>query len=389
MPVKTVILCINGGSSSLKFSLFPADDAGYLYKGTAKGIGTEDSVFEIRDQDGQIIYQEKELQQPQDAAGKLIEWFKKLPLQLAAIGHRLVQGGMEHRAPELITKKLLADLQKVQELDPGHLPGELALIRLFQSSFPETPQVACFDTWFHRDLPSQVKYYPLPEKYAERGLIRYGFHGLSYEYVWQKLVKEIPASKTQKIIIAHLGSGASITAIENGISIDTTMGLTPAGGLVMSSRLGDIDPGALLFLLRQEHLSVDELDELINKRSGLKAIAGSGDLQELLEREKQDGKAAAAVQLFCYTARKFIGALAAGLGGLHMLIFTGGTGENSPVIRERICEGLAFMGLRLDPEANRQDEIISAASSRVMVRVIKTDEEWMIAKHTRQILSKT
>jgi acetate kinase len=189
MPVKTVILCINGGSSSLKFSLFPADEPGYLYKGTAKGIGTAASVLEIKDRDGQIVYQEKGLHQPQDAAGKLIDWFKKQPLQLAAIGHRLVQGGMEHRAPELITEKLLADLEKLKELDPGHLPGELALIRLFQSSFPETPQVACFDTWFHRDLPGQVKYYPLPEKFAEHGLIRYGFHGLSYEYVLQKLVK--------------------------------------------------------------------------------------------------------------------------------------------------------------------------------------------------------
>jgi acetate kinase len=381
MTANTAILCVNAGSSSLKFSLFEGENR---FNGSLTG-----GVLKIEDQNGQSIHQQSDIKQTEDGVKIIIDWVINQSLQLAAIGHRLVQGGMAHRAPELITEKLLADLEKVQELDPGHLPGEMALIRLFQSSFPETPQVACFDTWFHRDLPGQVKYYPLPEKFGEHGLIRYGFHGLSYEYVLQKLVKEIPASKTQKIIIAHLGSGASITAIENGTSVDTTMGLTPAGGLVMSSRLGDIDPGALLFLLRQEHLSVDELDELINKRSGLKALAGSGDLEELLEREKHDPKAAEAVHLFCYTARKFIGALAAGLGGLHMLIFTGGTGENSPVIRERICEGLAFIGIRLDPEANLQDEIISAASSRVMVRVIKTDEEWMIAKHTRQILSKT
>jgi acetate kinase len=233
-------------------------------------------------------------------------------------------------------------------------------------------------------MPDEAKYYPLPAKYQEQGLLHYGFHGLSYEYIMQKLKADMVKVKTQKIIIAHLGNGASMAAVKYGTCIETTMGLSPIGGLVMGTRSGDLDPGVILFLLKQGGLTVTQLDELLSKGSGLKAIAGKSDVRELLKMEAKDSKALTAITLFCYQARKFIGSLAAAMGGLDLLIFTGGIGENSAVIRERICLDLGFLGINLDKNSNYYNKKnISLARSRVNVLVMKTNEEAMIAQHTQ------
>jgi acetate kinase len=250
------------------------------------------------------------------------------------------------------------------------------------------PQVACYDTLFHNSLPQFVKEYPLPSKYLGTGLLKYGFHGLSYEYIMQTLGKSMPGIKNKRIVIAHLGNGASMTAVKNGESVDTTMGLTPLGGLVMSTRPGDMDPGVLLFLLKQNQCTADELDEVLNKESGLKAIAGTGDMRQLLKNEATDSRAGQAIATFCYTAKKFIGAYSAALGGLDLLVFTGGIGENSATIRERICNGMDFLGVQVDRNLNATDaRVISPRNSKVKTMVIKTDEEKMIAQHTRMIIN--
>ncbi|MES2063615.1 MAG: acetate/propionate family kinase [Bacteroidota bacterium] len=373
------ILVINCGSSSLKFSLYGAASLLPEWSGSVNHIGGEESKLEIRNSQHQLqecrVGNFKNL----DAAVKeVIDWLKSNPdqIKLSAIGHRLVQGGPEHQLPELITGALLKTLERFVYLAPNHLPDELKAVKAFQVAFPKLPQVACFDTAFHKDMPSYARYYPLPEKYKDMGLIKYGFHGLSYQYILQALTAEDPEVTKKKIIIAHLGNGASMAAIKNGISVDTTMGLSPVGGLVMGTRSGDLDPGVLLFLLKQGKLGTAQLDKLLSKDSGLKAIAGMSDIQELLEAEPENPKAKEALIVFCYAAKKFIGALAAAMGGLDLLVFTGGIGENSAIIRERICSDLEFIGI----DATDQ-------KSRVTVRVIPTNEALMIARMTCDLLN--
>lgn len=392
MTLSKYVLVINGGSSSLKFSLYERSSLQSELTGEVAHIGEKDSYMEISNNQ-KILFKEHSgfYETLMDGVKALTGWLikNKWHQSIDAIGHRLVQGGPEHRKPELITDDLLHALQEYIYLAPNHLPNEIKTIKLFRSAFPDIPQVACFDTFFHRNLPSYVKYYPLPKKYANKGLMRYGFHGLSYEYILDKLLKENPAVKKQKIIIAHLGNGASMAAVVNGVSTDTTMGLSPAGGLVMGTRTGDLDPGVPLFLLKQAKLSTTELDELLNKDSGLKAIAGTSDLQQLLKNEATEPKAKEALMVFCYTAKKFIGSLAAAMGGLDLLVFTGGIGANAATIRERICENMDFMGIQIDKKLNKaQKEIISGAESKVLVKAIRTDEEYMIVKHTQQIIDK-
>ena len=294
----------------------------------------------------------------------------------SAISHRLVQGGPDHRKPELINEQLLKTLDQFVYLAPNHLPDELKTIKAFQAAFPGIPQVACFDTAFHKDMPSCARYYPLPGKYKDMGLMKYGFHGLSYQYILQELTSQDPEVTKKKIIIAHLGNGASMAAIKDGISVDTTMGVSPTGGLVMGTRTGDLDPSVLLFLLKKGKLTPNQLDALVSTESGLKAIAGRNDVQELLQAEPNDLKAGEALTVFCYAAKKFIGALAAAMGGLDLLVFTGGIGENSDIIRERICKDMKFMGIDL-----------ADSNSRVAVRVIPTNEELMIARLTAGLLN--
>lgn len=386
------ILIINGGSSSLKFSLYHTHSSEVELSGEVNHIGSKQSSMQITSRD-KIIFNDNTAAYENlvDGANALINWLKDNlhDLVITGIGHRLVQGGPKHRKPELITDEVLQALHEFVYLAPNHLPNEIKTIKTFRSAFPDLPQVACFDTYFHRDLPSVTRYYPLPEEYKKKGLMRYGFHGLSYEYIMQKLVAENPSASGKKIIIAHLGNGASMAAVLNGTSVDTTMGLSPAGGLVMGTRSGDLDPGVILFLLKQEKLSTSQLDELLNKDSGLKAIAGISDVQELLKAEEDhDTKAKEALTVFCYAAKKSIGALAAAMGGLDMLIFTGGIGEHSSVIRERICGDLSFMGIRISKTANRKmQEVISSKLSRVTVKMMKTDEEQMIFKHTQYIIN--
>ena len=387
---KRFILSINCGSSSLKFKLFSSRSLKTELEGHIDHIGNPEGNFQITDQAGNfLINSSAHFQSVEFAVNELITWLKynikKYPL--VAIGHRLIQGGVDHKAPEMITPELLDILKQQIYLAPNHLPDEINAIHAFKTAFKKIVQVACYDTLFHRSMPDYVKYYPIPAEYADKGLIKYGFHGISYEYVMDRLGSKTSSINRRKIIIAHLGNGASMAAVKNGLAVDTTMGISPIGGLVMGTRSGDLDPGVLLFLLKEEHLTLDKLDELLSKNSGLKAIGGTNDIQELLSNEQKDPKARLALTTFCYTAKKYIGTLAAAMGGLDMLIFTGGIGENSAVIRDRICEGLEFIGINIHQQSNQTSrKVISPLSSKVQVRVMATNEEWMIAHHTRNFI---
>ncbi|MBS1520270.1 MAG: acetate/propionate family kinase [Bacteroidetes bacterium] len=384
------ILTLNCGSSSLKFSLYEANSLMPELSGAITHIATTVGSFKIKDKYDKILKKDLKFYNSQDTAIKeVLSWLKtnqhKYPL--AAIGHRLVLGGPHRHDTELVNDGLIAELNNYIYLAPNHLPEEITAIKLFREAFGGLPQIVCYDTSFHAGMPNCAKYYPLPLIYKKEGLMRYGFHGLSYEYVLSKLT-DVQVDK-KKIIIAHLGSGSSMAAVKNGKSIDTTMGMSPMGGLVMSTRSGDLDPGVVLFLLKRTNMCVSDVDELLSQHAGLKAIAGTGDMQELLKNEPTDEKATEAINLFCYQAKKFIGALAAAMGGLDMLIFTGGIGENSATIRERICEGLEFLGISIYHKSNYENHrVISPIDSRVTVEVIPTNEEWMIANHTQQLISK-
>ncbi len=384
------ILTINCGSSSLKFSLYHSSTLQLECVGSVSHIGTKNGQLKISDSNNKIIEQRTAAYLNLEIAAKeVLDLLKnqRPKIKITAIGHRLVQGGPKHRQPAIINAELLQELKEFIYLAPNHLPTELQTIKIFQSAFTEVPQVACFDTSFHRDMPSYTKNYPLPAIYRDMGLLRYGFHGLSYEYIMQTLSEKYLKVFEKKIIIAHLGNGASMAAVKNGICVDTTMGLTPIGGLVMGTRSGDLDPGVLLYLLKQAKLNVNELDEMLSKHSGLIAIAGTSDMQKLLNTEAANPEAKEAVTVFCYYAKKFIGAMAAAMGGLDMLVFTGGIGENSAPIRERICAGLEFMGIEINQKLNHmQQETISFKASRVTVKVLETNEEKMIALHTKKYI---
>ncbi len=308
--------------------------------------------------------------------------------QLAAAGHRLVHGGPRYREPQRITPEFLSEMEQLVPLDPDHMPAAIRGIQFIAKKFPELPQVACFDTAFHSSLPKVARMYALPRRFYEQSIFRYGFHGLSYEYILGELRALDGELAGGRIIIAHLGSGASMVAIKDGKSIDTSMGFTPLEGLVMSTRSGDVDPGLLLYLLAQEKMSSKEVNTLLNKESGLAGVSGtSADMRDLLGKVSHDARAADAVELFCYRAKKYLGAYAAVLGGLDVLVFTGGIGEHAPTVRERICSGLEFLGICLDPSRNEAHApLISSSDSRVSVRVIQTDEDRMIVRHVIAVL---
>jgi acetate kinase len=387
----TCMLIINCGSSSLKFGIYATTGLQLVQAGIISSIGELKGRLKISNSDHDTItYESKAYKNINAAVSEIIAYLGEHAdeFTISAIGHRIVQGGPDHRLPELITDALLQQLHQLVYLAPNHLPGEIEAIQALKNAYPNLPQVACFDTAFHKDMPDHVKYYPLPHEFQKKGLIKYGFHGLSYEYIMHELIEANPVAKEQKTIIAHLGNGASMVAVNNGVGVDTTMGLSPVGGLVMSTRCGDLDPGVLLFLLKEYHLTANQLDNLLSKQSGLKAICGDSDVQELLKAEEHNPEAALALTVFCYQARKFIGALAAAMGGLNALVFTGGIGANSATIRERICNGLEFIGIELDSQANQTGSgVLSCDTSRVSVRAMKTDEEIMIAKHTNRILN--
>ena len=310
-------------------------------------------------------------------------WLEKQPVfeRVSAVGHRVVHG-MQHSAPERVTPKLIAELHRITPYDPEHLPREIELIETIKKRHPKLPQVACFDTAFHRTMPRVAKILSIPRRYQKLGVERYGFHGLSYSYLMAELRRLAPAAAKGRVILAHLGNGASLAAVYRGRSIDTSMGFTPAAGLVMSTRSGDLDPGLLSFLARREKITPVQFERMVNHESGLLGVSDtSSDVRDLIARESRDRRAAEAIALFCHQAKKWIGSYAAVLGGLDTLVFAGGIGENAPLIRARICSGLDFLGVALDGKRNAKNgAIISSRGSRVTVRVIPTDEEQMIAR---------
>jgi acetate kinase len=390
------ILVINSGSSSLKFALFQMGEAERLdCSGKLDRIGLEGGAFQVRDAVGAVLVNEEhlELADHETALRRLLDWLAETGRQqeLTAAAHRVVHGGPHHTQPERITPELIAELEQLTPLAPNHLPAAREAIQAIGRVHPRLTQFACFDTAFHRTLPRAAQQFALPGRYAEEGVLRYGFHGLSYEYIVQELSRVAGAEAADgRLIVAHLGNGASMAAVHQQRSLDTTMGFTPTGGLVMSTRSGDLDPGLLLYLLRQRGMSADELHELLTQQSGLLGLSGvSSDMHDLLSREAADESAALAIEIFCYQARKFIGAFAAALGGLDQLIFTGGIGEHAAPIRERICEPLGFLGIELEAPANgNHAAVISREGSSVTVRVIPTNEELMMARHARGLLRK-
>jgi acetate kinase len=385
------ILTINGGSSSIKFALFDSGNSPKrILAGGIDRIGLPDATWHAKGSDAADTFS-RPVPAPNHkaAVAVLMDWIEKRRDSLAAVGHRVVHGGPKYSAPQRITPEMVADLRVLTPFDPEHLPEEILLTEAFHHRFPDLLQVACFDTAFHHNLPLVARLLPIPRRYEAQGVRRYGFHGLSYAYLMEELATVAgPEAAKGRVILAHLGNGASLAAVRNGKSVDTSMSLTPAAGFAMSTRSGDVDPGLVSYLARTEQMSAKQFDEMVNFKSGLLGISEtSSDMHDLLKSEAEDVRAAEAIAIFCYQVRKWIGAFAAALGGLDTLVFAGGIGENAPTIRARICDGLGFLGIELDQKRNAQHAPwISTGTGRVKVRVIRTDEELMIARSVMQIL---
>lgn len=389
------VLTLNSGSSSLKFSLHDLGDEERLQmSGRLTGIGLKSGSFKVSGSDGRILV-ERTLAVPEWGATleTLFDWLNVhlSSSGLDAIGHRVVHGGAKYQRPAVVNDDLLDELERLVPLAPDHLPREILVVRAALRAYHAVEcHVACFDTTFHRSMPEVARLYALPRDLRERGIRRYGFHGLSYEYITGELLRQAEQAANGRVVVAHLGSGASMAALRNGCSVETTMGFTPAGGLVMSTRCGDVDPGLLVHLLQDDSRTVGDVNELINRRSGLLGLSGiSSNMQELLELERDRPSARRAIEVFCHQARKYLGGLAAVLGGLDTLVFTAGIGENAPSVRQRICHGLEFLGIRLDSERNAAGAgVISVDGAPATVRVMATNEELMIARHARSVLEK-
>jgi len=391
-PTHAGVLTINGGSSSIKFALYQTGEPlEQRFHGSVDRIGLPGTNLTFSDstgnQKGNLILESSDTR---SASSFLIDWLEEqIDFSLTSgVGHRVVFG-MKHTEPERITQELLNELHRISPYDTDHLPAEVELIEALRQRYPKLPQVACFDTAFHRTMPRVARLLPIPRRFDAIGIQRYGFHGLSYAYLIEELARVAGAKAAQgRVILAHLGNGASLTAAHGGKSIDTSMGFTPTSGLPMSTRPGDLDPGLVWYWMRTENLTPKQFNNLINHESGLFGISEtSSDMRDLLDRETQDVRAAEAVALFCYQVKKWIGAFAAALGGLDTLVFAGGIGENAPTVRARICDGLGFLGIELEEKRNAANEgVISAAASQVAVRVIRTDEERMIAKTVCRVL---
>jgi len=386
------ILTINGGSSSIKFASYHAGEALVRgFYGRIDRIGLNGTNFECNGASGNRQTQFSLAgSDHRSAANVLIDWLQKQEefTSINAIGHRVVHG-MKHMQPEIVTQDLLDELQLIRPYDPDHLPREVELIETFLKRHPTLPQVACFDTAFHQSMPRVAKLLPIPRRFDVKGVQRYGFHGLSYAYLMEELQRLNDAAATKgRVVLAHLGNGASMAAVYDGKSIDTSMGFTPTAGLVMSTRSGDLDPGLAPYLSRTEQITAKQFYEMVNHESGLLGVSEtSADMRDLLAKEADDVRAAEAVALFCYQAKKWLGSFAAALGGLDTIVFAGGIGENAPIVRTRICAGLQFLGIELDEKRNAANEgVISAAAGRVTVRVIRTDEELMIARSVSRAL---
>jgi acetate kinase len=383
----TGILTINGGSSSIKFALFEADPVlRRILDGRIEGIGLPQGSFEVKSLNGADSFS-RSLTAPDHTAAvnALMDWIQQAIKRdaLTAVGHRVVHGGPKYWKPQRITPEMIAELRGLSPFDPEHLPEEILLTEAFQRRFPDLAQVACFDTAFHHEMPRVAQLLPIPRRYFEKGVRRYGFHGISCAYIIEELGRQAgPEAVNGRVIVAHLGNGASLTAVRGGKSIDTSMAFTPAAGIPMSTRSGDLDPGLPWYFARTEQVTAKQFHHMVNEESGLLGVSEtSPDMRELLSRETNDVRAADAIDLFCYQTRKWICALSGALGGLDTLVFSGGIGENAPEIRARICHGLKFLGIKLDEKRNGDGApVISSHGSAATARVIRTDEEWMIAR---------
>lgn len=387
------ILAINGGSSSIKFALF--ESRGHLQRtlyGAIERIGQPRVVLSVRGpKAADRVTRVLKAPDRKAVANALIDWVDEHVGRdaLGAIGHRVVHGGPNYSKPQRITPKVLAELRRIVPYDPEHLPGAIHLIAAFRERFPSLPQVACFDTAFHSQLPRVARQLPIPRHFEAEGVRRYGFHGLSYEYLMGQLARVAGAKAARgRVILAHLGGGASLAAVRHGKSVDTSMGFTPNSGVPMGTRSGDLDPGLFGYLSRVKKMSVAQFNAMANTESGLRGVSGtSSDIRDLIKAEAKDVRAAEAVALFCYQVKKRIGAYAAALGGVDTLVFSGGIGANSPVIRSRVCKGLEFLGIELDRSRNRSnDGVISAVTAGVAVYVIHTDEEQVLARSVCRVL---
>jgi acetate kinase len=397
-PDRSCVLAVNGGSSSLKFALFDVPPSSCtppspILAGRVERIGLDGSRMSVTTKTNDAERQSWPVSAPDPvaAADVVLDWLESSHGQasIAGVGFRVVHGGPHYHRPERITPDLVAELRRLIPLDVDHLPGEIALIEHFQKKMPGIALVACFDTAFHRDLPRVAQIVPVPRRFESAGVRRYGFHGLSYAYLMEELERvagrEVAAGR---VILLHLGSGASAAAVHAGKCLDTTMGFTPASGLVMSTRTGDIDPGLPAFLAQTAGMTATQFHSMVNHESGLLGVSEtSPDLRDLFARRDHDPRAAEALALFQYQAKKTIGAYAAVLGGVDVIVFSGGIGENSPETRAGICDGLAFLGIQIDKGRNQANApLISTDGARTPVRVIPTDEESMIARETSRLL---
>ena len=385
--MQSQLIAINAGSSSIKFALFATGGSlQRLTDGQIDRIGSPAASITVRSKtEAGDVSRPVKATDYAAATEILMDWVEDHCGRdsLVAAGHRVVHGGPKYNEPQRITPEMIEELHRLTPFDPQHLPGEISLIEAFGRRFPGLPQIACFDTAFHHDLPRVAQLLPIPRRFEAKGVRRYGFHGLSYAFLMDELKRDAGEQAARgSIVLAHLGNGASLAAVQEGQPVDTSMGFTPAAGVPMSTRSGDLDPGLAWYLAQTERMNAEQFNEMVNSQSGMLGVSEtSADMRDLLEREATDARAAEAVALFCYQVKKWIGGFAAALGGLDTLVFTGGIGENAPVIRARICEGLGFLGVELSPSRNAETAgVISTDASRVSVRVIHTDEELMIAR---------
>lgn len=390
------LLVINAGSSSIKFAVYQRDASSSQLvadaAGQIEGIGNQPN-FKVKNNHGVILVERKlSADEARDHTGAITiirTWLQGYFAggTLLAVGHRVVHGGQHYLAPVLIDARILKDLENLIPLAPLHQPHNLSAIRAFQEIMPTLPHVACFDTAFHRTQPAVAKHFALPRHFFDEGVRHYGFHGLSYEYIASVLPTLEPSLADARIIVAHLGNGASLCAIHNGRSIATTMGFTPLDGLVMGSRCGSIDPGVLLYLMDHYNMDVHALEQLLYHQSGLLGVSGiSSDMRTLLASD--DPCAKEAIELFVYRIGREIGSLAAALSGLDALVFTAGIGEHSAAIRAKVCHQAKWLGLELDDSANETgSKRISSSNSKISVWILPTDENLMIARHTLRLVT--
>jgi acetate kinase len=394
-----VILTINGGSSTIKFALFtPPQSAARpprLMSGMLDRVGRPGTSLSVKEsRTSAPIVTPLQAADHHEATDRLIDWLlqRVKPDSILGIGHRVVHGGIHLIEHQLVTDALVAELKRTQPLDLAHLPREIALIEGFRRRLPGLPQVACFDTAFHRDMPRVSQLLPIPRKYTDTGIRRFGFHGISFAYLMEELNRIGDAAATGgRVILAHLGAGASLAAVKNGKPMDTSMCFTPTAGLVMATRPGDLDPGLMVYLMREEKFTPDQMDNFISSQCGLLGVSETAyDMRELAAARNTDIRAAEAIDLFCYQTKKWIGAYAAAMGGLDTLVFAGGIGEHAAEVRAAICDGMEFLGLALDDRRNAASApVISADGAGVTVRVIATDEEVMIAQSVWRLVRQT